>query len=331
MRHRLLNLSLLVASILFIELLLRWFDPIGAVHFDEVRKYRNSLVFQESYGYLHRPGYRARVQGVDIVINQHGLRSPEAPLAKPAGTRRVLTLGDSVVLGWGAPQDSIFSARLDRDLDRPGAPVEVIAAGVASWNTRSEYEWLRARGVAFDPDVVMLLIVGNDVEPKDVGHSDVPLDSLLAPPTPGRTLWRFLQGAWQDGYVHSRILAHFQYARVFIRQQQKESAGYASESPQWRDARLALDGIADLCAARDIALVVFLYGDEGRVEQSGVLRAYREHLASRGMRTHALPRILFDDRRYHNSIVDGHENAAGHALLARAIGDVVAPLVAGPD
>ncbi len=323
MRGRVLNVVLLVASILVVEIALRIVDPIGIAHFREVGAYASLLELEGPWGYLHKPGYRARLQGVDVVINSHGLRSPETSLAKPDGTRRLLIIGDSVVLGWGAPQDSIFPARLSRMLGSTGAPVEVIAAGVGSWNTRTELEWLRARGLAFQPDAVLLMIVGNDADPKDVGHTEVAHDSLLAF-VPGAGGSSRLRDAWQKAYRASFILAYAQYARVAFRQQRHETAGYAPDSPPWRDARSALDGIVDVCAQNHIALIVFLYGDDARVERSAVLRAYRDRLAARGVTAHALPAALFEERRLHNSIVDGHENAAGHAVLAREMGRVVA-------
>ncbi len=326
MRPILINGLVLVSTIVVIELALRVFDPIGIEHFEEVRKYADSLTFGEAYGYLHKPGYRARLQGVDVVINEHGLRSPSVPIKKPEGTRRLLILGDSVVLGWGAPQDSIFPALLDRDLDRPGTPVDVIAAGVGSWNTRTEYEWLRARGFAFEPDVVLLLVVGNDVDPKDVGHTDVP---DLIPPVSRGWFSETLRDWWQFGYQHSRILAYVQYARQFARQRSREEKGYVPSSPQQLDASLALEGIINRCAARNIPLVVFLYGDDARVQRSGVLRGYRNALMSVGVAVHTFPAAVFDERRYHNSIVDGHENAAGHRVLARAVAGVVEPLLRG--
>lgn len=328
MRERSVKLLLLLASILIVEVALRAWDPIGLAHFREVRAYADALAFGEAWGYLHKPGYRARLQGVDVVINSHGLRSPETPLTKPAGTHRLLVLGDSAVFGWGAPQDSIFPARLERALDRADTPVDVIAAGVGSWNTRTEYEWLRARGMAFEPDVVVLLIVGNDADPKDVGRTDVPRDSLLAYMPESKKPAR-LRAAWQRAYRASFILAHVQYARVAFRQQRQETAGYPLDSPAWRDARTALDGIVDLCAHNRVALTVFLYGDEARVAQGSVLRAYRDRLRAHGIVAHTLPSVLSNERRYHNSFVDGHENSAGHAVLASEIGRVIAATMRG--
>ncbi len=320
-REWFLGLLLLVGAVLLVELLLHLTDPIGVGYFKALNDYLGSLEMGGSWAYLHKPGYRARLQGVDIAINQYGLRSPPTTIEKPRGTKRVLVLGDSVVLGWGAAQDSIFPARLDRDLDAPDAPVEVIAAGVVSWNTRTEYEWLHARGFAFDPDVVVLLIVGNDAQPKDARHADVHADSVLALVSADRTLPSRVQRMWRVAYSHSYLLGWVQYVRVSRRQQQAElTTGSPLDSSRWRDARLALDGIIDECRDRGVDLVVFLHGHSGTVERSSVGRAYRDHLAARGVPTGMFPSFLFEERRYRNSRVDAHENSAGHAILAREIG-----------
>jgi lysophospholipase L1-like esterase len=325
-RELFLTLSLLVSVVLLVEFLLHLTDPIGVGYFKAVNDYVESLEPGGSWSYLHKPGYRARLQGVDFVINQYGLRSPPTTIEKPRGTTRVLVLGDSVVLGWGVAQDSIFPARLDRALDAPDAPVEVIAAGVVSWNTRTEYEWLHARGFAFDPDVVVLLIVGNDVEPKGAGRTDVPMLTLVAP---DRAASNLAQRTWRVAYAHSYLLGWVQYLRVSARKQRTEFANaFPLDSPRWRDARLALDGMIDECRARGVDLVVFLYGDPGTVERSGVGRAYRDHLAARGVPTGMFPSFLFEGRRYRNSRVDAHENSPGHAILAREIGAVVDPRLA---
>jgi len=164
-----------------------------------------------------------------------------------------------------------------------------------------------------------LLVVGNDADPKDVGHTDIPVDSLFATTLERNAFGRFLSDAWQASFRRSYILGYVQYARQLAGQRRIESKGYDESSPQWRDARQAMDGIIDECAKRETALVVFLYGDDNIAKQSGVLRAYKTHLENRGITPYTLPGFLFTERRYHNSIVDGHENAAGHAVLADAM------------
>ena len=58
--------------------------------------------------------------------------------------RRVLILGDSLVFGWGVPYEATFAGRLTQRIKAHHASWECIAAGVGSWNTRTEMEFLRA-------------------------------------------------------------------------------------------------------------------------------------------------------------------------------------------
>src|SRR5688572_5440396 len=42
-----------------------------------------------------------------FVTNSLGLRGPERPLAKPAGARRAVVLGDSLVAGYGVANEEV--------------------------------------------------------------------------------------------------------------------------------------------------------------------------------------------------------------------------------
>jgi hypothetical protein len=138
--------SIAVALVL-LEVMLRLFDPIGIhYYFDANEYFGHAMVENPDYAYIHRPGLAARMQGVDVTIDSEGLRWPEFPVDKPPGEKRLLFLGDSVVFGWGVAQDSIFPMRVARRLQEEQSAWRVIAAGVGSWSTRTEYEWLRKRG-----------------------------------------------------------------------------------------------------------------------------------------------------------------------------------------
>lgn len=105
-----------------------------------------------------------------VRVNSRGLRGPEIPYAKPAGTYRVLVIGDSFTFGAQVEEDQTFVARLGEYLraeaDRVGVntpEIETINAGVDGWNTHNELAWLKAEGVRYDPDLVILMYyTGND-------------------------------------------------------------------------------------------------------------------------------------------------------------------------
>ena len=75
-------------------------------------------------------------------------------LEKPDGVRRILLLGDSVVEGYGLPEPETLSRQLE-DL-YPEGSVEVLNFGVSAYCTRAEIELLEVKGLAFDPDIVVL-------------------------------------------------------------------------------------------------------------------------------------------------------------------------------
>lgn len=102
---------------------------------------------------------------VQVTTNSLGLRAKETTVEKPAGTKRILVLGDSYTFGVYVGDRETYSAVLEELLRGDGLNVEVINAGYATgWDTDHQYCWLVNRGLAFDPDVVILgFFVGNDI------------------------------------------------------------------------------------------------------------------------------------------------------------------------
>ncbi len=124
-------------------------------------------------GWAHLPGLRAGLESEDpgdrgrvrFETNALGFRDAERSGAKPAGTTRVLFLGDSFVAGAQVPLDRTAGRVMERALARAlGRPVEVWNCGVAGYSTAQELLFLRHRARAFDPDLVVLgFFAGNDV------------------------------------------------------------------------------------------------------------------------------------------------------------------------
>jgi lysophospholipase L1-like esterase len=100
-----------------------------------------------------------------FTTNSLGLRGPERPLAKPAGTRRIAVIGDSFVAGYGVADDEVLTARLEKLLnENAAAPTEVINVGRTGSSTIREYDLYRLIARKFSPDVVVLAyFLGNDL------------------------------------------------------------------------------------------------------------------------------------------------------------------------
>jgi lysophospholipase L1-like esterase len=261
------------------------------------------------FGYIHPAGYRAKLQGVDVVINSHGLRSPEFDRDKPEDRKRILSLGDSIVFGWGAPQDSLFPAVIQRKLDEQGGGFEVIAAGAGSWNTRMEYEYLRKRAISFGPDLVVMVIVPNDVAPKSTGFTADAGDADDAHKK--SALRKLIRGLVTRSYVLTSA------RHVSIRRQKSNLLAdlYNEQSAAWMDAKEALGGIVDLSRSSGAEVVVFLYGDVASDFSKAFYNAYSQSLDALDVPNFTLPKSIYQ-KQYRNSAVDGHPNSAGHKLIA---------------
>jgi hypothetical protein len=120
-----------------------------------------------------RPGYSSP----NIHINSFGLRSPEVAVPKPAGTIRILLLGDSFTFGLRVKDDETFGRRLEEDLrGRYGtAPIEVVSAGVLSYCPLLEYLQYRHHLHVLEPDLVVLNFDMSDVQDHMAYSRDVVL------------------------------------------------------------------------------------------------------------------------------------------------------------
>jgi hypothetical protein len=120
-------------------------------------------------GYRLKPGATARFTTNEfdtrITINQAGVRDREVG-PKPPGERRIVVLGDSLVMAVQVPLEQTFTAQLEQLLNgaaSPPASYRVINAGVQGYGPVEEYLFHRDVTSALQPDIVILaLYPGND-------------------------------------------------------------------------------------------------------------------------------------------------------------------------
>ena len=111
-----------------------------------------------------RPGFQGFSEGTEVVFNSAGLRDRELPFARPGGSTRILVLGDSVAFGFGVRGEETFSRLLEARLNAgPGGRYEVINAGVVGYNTVQERIMLQDLGLRYEPNLVVLVFVVNDL------------------------------------------------------------------------------------------------------------------------------------------------------------------------
>jgi lysophospholipase L1-like esterase len=111
-----------------------------------------------------RPNFDGFSEGVPVRINSRGLRERELAIPKPAGTRRVVFLGDSVTFGAGVRDDEPFPRLLEAAVNGAGSgPIETVNTGVVGYNTLQELARLEHAGLSYQPDAVVLTFVVNDL------------------------------------------------------------------------------------------------------------------------------------------------------------------------
>ncbi len=100
-----------------------------------------------------------------VTTNNLGLRGEDTTLAKPAGTVRVLCLGDSYTFGAFVNDAETWPAQLQATLRErnPDRPIEVINGGISGFTIVDELAFLREHGLALEPDAVVVAFVLNDL------------------------------------------------------------------------------------------------------------------------------------------------------------------------
>ena len=96
--------------------------------------------------------------------NSLGLRDKEHLIEKPAGTKRILVLGDSLVEGQGAPFEAVWPKVLENGLnEQNGGQWEIILAGVAGSDPFYCRQLIKERLMQYEPDMVIMAISSFDV------------------------------------------------------------------------------------------------------------------------------------------------------------------------
>jgi len=150
--------SLLLAT-LAIEMVMRW---RGQQPLTMAPGLRRSWAYHTTLGWAHRPGHVGTfgqdAGRVSIRINSLGLRDREMAYGRTEGRGRILVVGDSFAWGFGVEADQIFTERMETRL----SDVDVLNAGVSGYSTDQELLWLENDGMKYQPDLVLLLLSGND-------------------------------------------------------------------------------------------------------------------------------------------------------------------------
>jgi len=122
-------------------------------------------------GFRLKPGARSRYRTAEfdtlIEINDAGVRDSEPLGPKGPDERRIVILGDSLVLSVQVPFERTFGELLEARLNSRQSRYRyrVVNAGVQGYGPVHELLFFRKLGARLDPDVVLASVfVGNDAE-----------------------------------------------------------------------------------------------------------------------------------------------------------------------
>jgi lysophospholipase L1-like esterase len=259
-------------------------------------------------------------------VNAAGYRGPEYPQEKPAGVKRIVSIGDSGAFGLGVSERDTFLRRLEALYSDSGhSEVQVINLAVSGYNSEQELEMLRTRGFAFEPDLVVLGYDHNDPAPL-LGHP--------RPPMPEN---------YGANPLHSELIRYVMrkmYTGPKLRINRRVD-GYIATGSDWDRHMVALSEMCRLCREKGIPAIVVVYDMWVRPGNFKASRHYRSlhapliTLWEQGgfdvlecygfLQTRMYQEGWTDIKPLWVSVEprDGHPNAEGHRLIADALYDQI--------
>ncbi len=263
-------------------------------------------------------GYFDEANEIRHEHNSLGFRDGEHSREKPPGTFRIVGLGDSFLWGQGVKFEDICINVLARRLGGDLAPlrVEAINLAVSGIDTAAEEYLLENTGIRYDPDLVIVHFVPNDIDRSvDLYSGDF------------NTILRSEDVLSERSYLWSWIRRRCMATRTARRHIDRVVAGAMSNDARWKATCDALDGIGRICAEKKVRLLVVIFPFFYRLDDDYPFQAIHDQIAdycrSRGIDVLDLKPFY---RGYHGPElwvhpVDQHPNETAHRIAADAIRD----------
>lgn len=306
------NICLVLISTIFAvglaEVILGSLDLFGMSYYRISNRYERNMLPDPDLIYTHTPNSADIYGDTEVHINSLGMRDREV-LDKKPDEYRILFLGDSVTFGWGVAEDQIFVRRLESILtEQTGRPVHTLNSGIGSYNTETEWEFLKRHSEKLNPDLVVLMYVPNDITIK----AQEPFDPSVEWRPPVLVGW-----VLSESWIYNAITHISRFGRA--------SADDAQEAvlttPGWELSDRALRAIAQWCENHGIPFVTYLARMDDNPVSDAILSGLRNAGTERAFPVFdTLPWFsTMDMRNITNSFIDRHPNADAHAVYAEGI------------
>ena len=209
------------------------------------------------------------------VSNSLGFRSPEFTLEKPGGTTRIVCFGDSSTFGIGATMEDTWPFQLEQQLNhtfqiatssltdskRARSHFQVINAGVPGYTSHQGLQHMRQEIDRLQPDIVFASYANNDFwtwdNQTDAQHAN-----------------RLQRWSLRKTLLHSHTVQLLDEAIRPTRQPASHdwaasaTNSYFIPNKEWTQRvpldsfRANIESMAELCAARDVSLILVLWPDQ---------------------------------------------------------------------
>src|SRR5215470_10471180 len=162
LRKLLMSAISVALTLVSLEIAIRIVNPQDPSFWDSSAFRR---VAKESPYLENIPGGHATFTGVSVAINSLGLRGAEVSIPKPAGTIRIVSVGDSIAFGYGIPVNDTYGNVLERRLNENGgsAHYEVLNGGIIGGSLADYQHLLDQKAAQLQPDVVIIGVTLNDI------------------------------------------------------------------------------------------------------------------------------------------------------------------------
>ncbi len=135
----------------------------------------NTFLYYEHIPNHTTPDYQDERFKYFLKTNSAGLADKEYPLVKPAHTRRIAFIGDSITRGLGAPPDANFESLLEHKLNEAQtsseiSQYEILNFAVSGYHITQQLESARVKAAPFKPDVYVFALTDLAVYRRWSGH-----------------------------------------------------------------------------------------------------------------------------------------------------------------
>lgn len=268
-----------------------------------------------------------------VHVNSKGTRGPEFAVAKPPGTIRILSLGDSRTFGWGLTEAETYSGRLEALLQEkvgPGRRVEVINAGVNAWSYPQMLVYFREHGLKFQPDIVLLAGANLWTQFSEQSSPEF-VRSFLRRVWLKNVLRRF---ATYHYFIEIKLREYYEHHRSkFIPVDPKQDTLFkeqqqADPDAVFRNAIEALCRLAQTNGVRPVLLDLPVLDDWARTNTPAPLRAKREVSARLSVPlVDITPDVKDEGAAVYLEADPVHFDARGNDIIARRLLQAVQPLL----